>query len=94
MSTYIRLIRLTAEGRKAIKEAKSVVEMAAKIFRENGGRVVSSWGTLGSYDFVAVVEAPDDKTMMKISALISSTGVVVAETLPAVPMDKFLESVG
>lgn len=94
MSTYIRLIRLTAEGRKAIKSARSVVEKAAKIFQENGGKVVSSWGTLGSYDFVAIVEAPDDKAMMKISALISATGIVVAETLPAVPMDKFLESVG
>ncbi len=94
MPTYIRLIRLTDEGRKAVKEGKSVVERASKIFEENGGRVVSSWGTLGSYDFIAVVEAPDDAAMMKISALISSTGFLSAETLPAVPMEEFLKAIG
>lgn len=94
MPTYIRLIRLTDEGRKSIKDGKSVVERAARIFQENGGKVVSSWGTLGSFDFVAVVEAPDDATMMKVSALISSTGFLVAETLPAVPMDEFVKGIG
>lgn len=94
MSTYIRLIRLTDEGKKVIKEGRSVLEGASQTFEENGGKIVSAWATLGSYDFVAVVEAPDDATMMKISALISSGGVISAETLPAVAMDDFLADVG
>lgn len=93
MPTYIRLVRLTDEGRKAVKQGKSMTDEAARVFQENGGRIVSLWGTLGRYDFVGVVEAPDDMTMMKISALISSKGNVVAETLPAVPAQDFTKAV-
>lgn len=93
MTTYIRLVRLTDEGRKLVKEGRSVFEGASRIFEEQGGRIVSAWGTLGSYDFIAVVEAPDDATMMKISALVASGGVLSADTLPAVPMQDFLSSI-
>ncbi len=43
---------------------------------------------------VAVVEASDDATMMKISALLASTGVVSAETMTAIPMEDFTKAIG
>ncbi len=66
---------------------------AQRIFEASGGRVISSYATLGSYDFVAVVEAPDDATAMKISAQIGALG-LEAETLPAIPTEDFVKSLG
>lgn len=62
-----------------------------KVFEANGGKVISSYATLGPYDFVAVVEAPDDATVMKISAQVGAMG-LKAETLPAVPTEAFVQS--
>lgn len=94
MPTYIRLIRLSGTGRKAIREGKSIYEKAGKVFAENGGKVVASYATLGRYDFISTVEAPDDATMMKISALIAAEGTIKAETLPAMPTEEMVDSVG
>jgi uncharacterized protein with GYD domain len=45
---------------------------------------------LGRYDFIVVVEAPDDKAMMQVSAKIGALGGADVETLPAVPSDEFV----
>lgn len=93
MPTYVRLIRMTDEGRKSLKGGKSMYEEARRIFEASGGKVLHSYATLGSYDFVAVVEAPDDATAMKISAQVGAMG-LQAETLPAVPTEEFVRSLG
>ncbi len=67
-----------------------LADEAGKILEEHGARRLSTWATLGRYDFVVVVEAPDDKTMMQISAKIGGLGGAHVETLPAVPSDEFM----
>jgi len=66
---------------------------ARKIWEANGCKIVQSWSTLGTYDVVAVVEGPDDVTVMKASALVAKAGSFRAVTLPAVPMADFIASV-
>ena len=46
--------------------------------------------TLGSFDFVNVIEAPDDKTMARISLELGSRGTGRYETLMAIPIDDFI----
>ncbi|MBI4361923.1 MAG: GYD domain-containing protein [Euryarchaeota archaeon] len=60
---------------------------------KNGARMVSAYATLGRYDIVAIFEAPDAKTAAKISALIAQKGNFRAETLAAVGMEEFIQSV-
>jgi len=45
---------------------------------------------LGLYDFVNIVEAPDDLTISRVSAQLSSRGTVRIMTLPAIPIDDFI----
>ena len=66
---------------------------ARAIWEANGCKLVQSWSTLGPYDVVAVVEAPDDATVMKASAIVAKAGNFRAVTLPAVPMPDFIASV-
>ena len=41
-----------------------------------GVKVLNQWATLGEYDFVSVVEAPDEKAMAKLSIEMGSRGTV------------------
>ena len=52
-----------------------------------GVKVVSQYATLGQYDFVTVVEAPDERTMAKVSVELGSRGTMTSQTLAAMPAD-------
>ncbi|MFQ5918568.1 MAG: GYD domain-containing protein [Thermoplasmata archaeon] len=89
LPTYIRLVRMTEQGKKDMKEKPGwLTDRALKILEEHGAKRVSGWATLGRYDFVIVIEAPDDKTAMQISAKIGGLGGSHVETLTAIPMDE------
>jgi uncharacterized protein with GYD domain len=55
-----------------------------------GASVKAQWATLGRYDFVNVVEAPDETTMARVSLELGSRGTVHYETLAAIPIDDFI----
>ena len=52
----------------------SVLGEARTVLKEEGVKIVGAYATMGRYDFVVIVEAPDEKAMMKASALIGATG--------------------
>ncbi len=82
---------MTEQGRKDMKENPGwLADEADRILEEHGGKRLSTWATLGRYDFIAVIEAPDDKTMMQISAKIGAHGGAHVETLAAIPADEFM----
>ena len=59
---------------------------------ELGCRVVHQWATLGEFDFVNVVEAPDIATIAKVSVALGSRGSTKIETLPALEIEEFLQT--
>ena len=92
MPTYIMLTRLTADGVKTIKDNPSRVQEVNKEVEQIGVKVLNQWATLGEYDFITVVEAPDEKTMAKLSIEMGSRGSVVNETLTAIDAEEFTSS--
>jgi uncharacterized protein with GYD domain len=93
MTLYIHLVRLTDEGVKEIGRLKEILAANRRVIEGNGGRVVRAWSTLGRYDLVAVLEAPDDATAMKISAAVAEGGIFRPESLVAVPLEEFESAV-
>ena len=83
MPTYIGLVKLTDQGLRNVKEttkrAKSFREMAEK----EGMKVREILWTLGRYDLVLVVEAPDDVTMSRVALRLGMLGNAKTETLKA-----------
>ena len=69
--------------------AHRVVEIEAL-----GGRVVRQWFMLGAYDFLSVVEAPDERVISRLAVELASRGSASFETLPAIPVDELIESLG
>jgi len=59
---------------------------------ELGCRVIHQWATLGEFDFVNVVEAPDIATIAKVSVALGSRGSTRIETLPALEIEEFLHT--
>jgi uncharacterized protein with GYD domain len=57
---------------------------------ELGARVLHQWVSLGEYDFVNIVEAPDDLTVAKVSVALGARGSAKLESLPLVSVDDFL----
>jgi uncharacterized protein with GYD domain len=90
MSTFIMLSTLTDEGAKTIKENPNRIKEVNQEIEALGVRVLSQYATLGQYDFVNIVEAPDNQTIARVSAELSSRGSVRLQTLPAIPIDDFI----
>jgi uncharacterized protein with GYD domain len=93
MPLYVRLISFTEQGVKNIRNLEKMYEEAKRILEREGARILKTYVTLGRYDIVGIIEAPDDKTAMKTSALIGATGMVKIETLPATPIEEFIKAV-
>jgi uncharacterized protein with GYD domain len=94
MPTYILLSTTTDEGAETLKKNPSRVKEVNKELEAMGVRVLQQYATLGPYDFVNVVEGPDNATMLRVSVEMGSRGSVKILTLPAVPIDDFLGSLG
>ena len=86
METYIMLTKLTDQGRKTIKENPSRTKEVNKEVEAMGGKVVAQYPVLGPYDFVNVVQAPDNKTVAKISVELGARGTMEIMTLPVVTL--------
>jgi uncharacterized protein with GYD domain len=92
MPTFIMLTRLTSDGVKTLKDNPGRVQEVNKEVEQLGVKVINQWATLGEYDFVSVVEAPDEKTMAKLSVEMGSRGTTTNETMTGIPVDEFIAS--
>jgi uncharacterized protein with GYD domain len=92
MPTFIMLTRLTSDGVKTIKDNPTRVHEVTKEVEQLGVKVLSQWATLGEYDFVSVVEAPDEKVMAKLSVEMGSRGTTMNETMIAIDVQEFTSS--
>jgi uncharacterized protein with GYD domain len=88
--TYIMLSTLTPEGVQTVKTNPSRIREVNREVEQLGATVTAQWATLGRFDFINVVEAPDDKTMSRVSLELGSRGTARYETLIAIPVDEFI----
>ena len=92
MATYVLLSTLTDEGAKTVKKQPERIKEVNKELEALGVKVTAQYAVLGPYDFVNIVEAPDNTTIARISAELASRGSVKIMTLAAVPIDEFIAS--
>ena len=90
MPTYIMLTTLNPEGVQTIKNNPARIREVNREVEQLGATVTAQWATLGRFDFINVVEAPDDKTMSRVSLELGSRGTARYETLIAIPVDEFI----
>lgn len=92
MPTYIMMCTLTPDGVQTVKNNPGrIIEVNSEV-EQLGATVKAQWATLGEFDFISIVEAPDEKTMARVSLELGSRGTGRYETLAAIPMDEFISS--
>jgi uncharacterized protein with GYD domain len=92
MPTYVMLTNLTADGVRTLKNNPGRVAEVNNEVEQIGARVLHQYATLGQYDFVTIVDAPDEKTMAKVSVELGSRGTMTSQTLAAMPSDELAAS--
>ena len=93
MPHYVILSNLTDEGRKTIKQKPERIMEVNKEIEGMGIKIHKQYALLGPYDFVNIVEAPDNETVMKMSVDIGSRGSVQLITLPSLPVEEFVKKI-
>ena len=90
MPTYILLSTLTDTGAETLKKKPERIKQVNKEIEALGAKVKVQYATLGSFDFVNIVEAPDNETIARVSIELNARGSVRIQTLAAIPIDDFI----
>jgi uncharacterized protein with GYD domain len=90
MPIYILLSSLSTQGVQTLKANPDRLREVNRDVEELGARVLHQWATLGEFDFVNVVEAPDLATVARVSVALGSRGSPRNPTLPALAIDEFI----
>ena len=94
MPTYLMLTTLTDQGLRTLQSHPDRLREVNRDVEELGARVLHQWISLGHFDFVNVVEAPDTATMARVSVALGARGSTKIQTLPALTIEELLETLG
>ena len=83
MANYVILINWTEQGVASGKESLDRAGRAASSLRKLGGKMKTTLWTIGPYDAVSIVEAPDDETVTAFCLAVGAEGNVRTTTLRA-----------
>jgi uncharacterized protein with GYD domain len=92
MPTYVLLSNLTDEGAKALKANPKRLQEVNKEIEKFGAKVTAQYAVLGPYDFVSIVECPDNETIARVSVELASRGSIRLLTLAATPVANFIRT--
>lgn len=90
MSLYIMLSTLSESGRKVLRGRPGWIRKVNADVERMGARVVAQYAVLGPYDFVTVIEAPDNATISRVSVELGARGGVAGMTMAAIPLEEFI----
>ena len=88
MPKYIMLSNLTDEGRKTVTMRPERIKEVNNEIEKMGAKVLEQYAVLGEYDFINILEAPNNETISKISIELGSRGTIQFITLAAMPIDE------
>jgi uncharacterized protein with GYD domain len=92
MPMYLMLTTLTEKGVQTLHANPDRLREVNRDVEEMGAKVLHQWAALGAYDFVNIVEAPDDVTVARVSVALGARGSAKIESLPLIPVDDLLDS--
>jgi uncharacterized protein with GYD domain len=87
--TYVILYTLTEQGRRAINDLADRMDQARARVETTGVKVIANYVTMGAYDLVTIVDAPDDDTIARGAAAILERGNVSSVTMRAFSADEW-----
>ena len=92
MALYVMLTTLTDEGRKTIKEKPERIKEVNKEVENMGVKILAQYALLGMFDFVNILEAPNNEAITRVAVELGSRGTLQTTTLTALSLDDFIKS--
>ena len=89
MATYVSLINWTQQGVQNFQDSLKRAEAFGQMVERHGGKLQQILWTIGPYDIVAIVEAPDDETYTAMALGVAALGNVRTTTLRGFNKDEF-----
>jgi uncharacterized protein with GYD domain len=83
---------LTDEGRKTVKSNPQRIKEVNKEVESMGVKVLAQYVVLGQYDFINILEAPNNETIAKMALELGSRGTLQTNTMAALTLDDFIKT--
>ncbi len=90
MPIYILMSTLTEHGTTRVIENPACLRDISMEIENLGVTVLQQYATLGQYDFVHVIEAPDNETIARVSMELIAKGHIKPLTLPTISLNDFI----
>lgn len=94
MASFVILGSYTEQGVQNIKDLPTRVAAVKEAISAAGGRMIAFYLTMGEYDFLSVVESPDDETAAQLLLQTNMQGNVRTKSLRAFTEDEAAAIVG
>lgn len=94
MPTYIALLKWTQQGVAKIKDSPKRLDAGREAFKKAGAEIKETYLTMGRYDLVCIIDAPDDETVARVLLQLGAQGNVQTETLKAFSEDQYRRILG
>ena len=91
MSLYLMLTNLTDEGRRTVKANPERIKEVNKEVESMGVKIIAQYAVLGPYDFVNVLDAPDNKAITRVAMQLGARGTLQTMTMEAMSLDDFVK---
>lgn len=92
MAIYVMLTTLTSQGRKSVREKPERIKEVNEEVERMGVKILSQYALLGPYDFINILEAPNNEAASKVAIELGSRGTVQTMTLAALTVDEFIKA--
>lgn len=92
MPTYAMLSTLGPDGWATLRENPDRLTQVNQEVEGEGLTIKTQYALLGEYDFLNIIEAPDEQTMARAAVMLAARGTLRTRTLQAIPIGEFIES--
>jgi uncharacterized protein with GYD domain len=87
MPTYAMLSTLGPDGWETLRAHPQRIMQVRNEVEATGLKVVAQYALMGQYDFLNIIEAPDEKAMARAAIMLAARGTMRTTTLAAIPVD-------
>ncbi len=94
MPTFVMLSTLGPDGFATVRDHPARILEVNREVEAMGARVLSQYALLGQWDFLTVIEAPDDRVLVRITTSLAARGTLKTRTLGAIPVEEFVAALG
>jgi uncharacterized protein with GYD domain len=92
MTTFVMLSTLGPDGSATVRENPARIKEVNAQVEAMGARVVQQYALLGQWDFLNIIEAPDEAAMAKAAVTLAARGTMRSTTLQALPIADLIEA--